>query len=198
MVFSPALPLGVPSLGELVDVDLEGAELAPDTVRDRLAAVCPPGIELADCAIVRLPGHPLARVPDVGLGKLIDAVDLVIRPAVDGIAHDAARLERICAAFAGKSHVAIARGDKVVDVRSLVAHTEVLTGDAAERLCSALDWPTAPALIRARVAAGAEGSAKPAEVAKALGVWGSEDPRGEHALVARLGVVASTRDRQLD
>ena len=43
-----------------------------------------------------------------------------------------------------------------------------------------------------RVRATAEGSAKPSELARALGVWGSDDLRGEHALVARLGVVADT------
>jgi hypothetical protein len=41
----------------------------------------------------------------------------------------------------------------------------------------------------------AEGSAKPHEVARALGVWGSEDPRAEHAGIARLGVVESGKDR---
>src|SRR5205823_5647056 len=111
----PALGLGVPSLGELLDVDLEHvapglrsweigdaprAELGADDVRDRLAAVCPPGIEIQSCAIVRLAGHPAATaVPDTGLGKLIDAVDLAIQPAPDGIAHDAARLERIATAL---------------------------------------------------------------------------------------------------
>src|SRR6185436_1219234 len=87
MIFGPALGLGVPSLGELVDVDIEHAtpglrswelgdaprtELSPDEVRERLAAVCPPGIELESCTIVRLGGHPLAvSSPDLGLGKLI-------------------------------------------------------------------------------------------------------------------------------
>jgi hypothetical protein len=33
----------------------------------------------------------------------------------------------------------------------------------------------------------AEGSAKPVEVARGLGVWGSDDPRATHALIARLG-----------
>src|SRR6185436_18239191 len=71
--FGPALGLGVPSLGELMDVDLEHvapglrsweigdaarSELSPDEVRERLAAVCPPGIEIESCTIVRLSGHP--------------------------------------------------------------------------------------------------------------------------------------------
>jgi radical SAM family uncharacterized protein/radical SAM-linked protein len=190
--FGPALGLGVPSLGELADIDLEyadGVELAPADVRERIAAVCPPGLEVQSCAIVRLAGHPLAQAPDLGLGKLIQAVDVVIRPAADGMAHDAARLERICAAFTAKPSILIARGEKSIDVRPLVTEISVLADDAAARLCGALDWPDAPALIRGRVRATAEGSAKPSELAKALGVWGSDDPRADHALVARLGVV---------
>jgi hypothetical protein len=202
--FGPALGLGVPSLGELMDVDLEhvvpglrsweiaGAartELAADEVRDRLAGVCPPGIEIQSCAIVRLAGHPAAGTrPDAGLGKLIDAVDLVIQPAADGIAHDAARLQRIAAALLARPEARVARGDKQIDVRALVLELDVIADDAALRLCAALDWANGP-LLRARVRATADGSAKPSEVARALGVWGSGDARAPHALVARLGVV---------
>ena len=223
LVFGPALGLGVPSLGELMDVDLEHAprglhtwqfedgmervELAADEVRDRLASVCPPGIEIQTCRIVRLAGHPsvIPRaakvVPDAdpGLGKLIQAVDVLVRPATDGIAHDAARLERIAAAFLAKSSTPIERGDKgkIIDVRALVSEVSVIAGDAALRLCAALDWQDAPALLRVRVSATAEGSAKPGEIARALGVWGPDDPRAEHALVARLGVVEIEQRAQL-
>jgi hypothetical protein len=205
--FGPALGLGVPSLGELIDVDLEHVvpglrsweigdaarlELAADDVRDRLAEVCPPGIEIQSCTIVRLAGHPAAPVaparPDPGLGKLIDAVDILIQPAADGITHDPARLGRIAAALLAKPEAHIARGDKRIDVRALVREIGVIADDAARTLCAALDWPDAP-LLRARVRATAEGSAKPSEVAKALGVWGPDDVRAQHALVARLGVV---------
>ncbi|HEU4611856.1 MAG TPA: TIGR03936 family radical SAM-associated protein, partial [Kofleriaceae bacterium] len=205
MAFGPALGLGVPSLGELMDVDLEHApvgmptwaahegceraELPADVVRERLASVCPPGIEIQDCRIVRLAGHPLAKQPDLGLGKLIQAVDVVIAPARDGIVHDAARLERIAAAFMAKASAPVARGEKTIDVRALVIEASVIAGDAATKLAAALDWEAAPALLRVRVRSTSEGSAKPAEIARALGVWGSDDPRGEHARVARLGVV---------
>jgi len=214
MTFGPALGLGVPSLGELMDVDLEHApigvstwaategceraELPADVVRERLASVCPPGVEIQDCTIVRLAGHPLAKQPDTGLGKLIQAVDVLIAPARDGMVLDTARLERIAAAFLAKDSVPIARGDKTVDVRALVTEVEAIGGDAAHKLAAALDWagpdaPTAPvALLRVRVRATSEGSAKPTEIARALGVWGSDDPRGERALVARLGVVDGT------
>ncbi len=219
LVFGPALGLGVPSLGELMDVDLEHAvpgartwdmpagvprvELSAEEVRDRLAAVCPPGLEIESCAIVRLPGHVLAKDhADPGLGKLIQAVDVVIAPAADGIAHDAARLERLAAAFLAKSTCLVARARssdskkpaREIDVRTLVTEVSVISGDTCAKLCAALDWSAAPAMFRVRVRATAEGSAKPSELAKALGVWGSDDLRGTHAQVARLGVVGGSAD----
>jgi hypothetical protein len=208
MTFGPALGLGVPSLHELMDVDLEGAELSADDVKTRLASVCPPGIEIRECSVVRLGGHPLviAKRPDIGLGKLIDAIDVVIAPAPDGIVHDAARLERIARTFLAKDRADVARprvtdqrgpdgspahAAKTIEVRGLVLEADVISGDAATRLCGALDWPDT-ALLRVRVRSTSEGSAKPAELAQAFGVWGPEDPRAEHARVARLGVVART------
>jgi radical SAM family uncharacterized protein/radical SAM-linked protein len=225
--FGPALGLGIPSLGELVDVDLEHVptnkrsweaseadprvELSADAVRERLATVCPPGIEIQDCSIVRLNGHPLViakQVPaDRGLGKLIDAFDLVIRPAPDGMTFDAVRLGRIAAAFLAKSSVSIERAAKTqetrdkrparaIDIRALVTEVDVIDGDAAQRLTAALDWPEG-ALLRVRVRATAEGSAKPPEIARAFGIWGSDDLCGEHALVARLGLVTAPDSRGL-
>jgi radical SAM-linked protein len=201
LAFGPALGLGVPSLGELMDVDLEHApvgartweadaatprvELAPEEVFERLASVCPPGIEIHGCTIVRLSGHPLAKQPDLGLGKLINAIDVVIRPAADGMLFDAARLDRIAKAFLAKDKVVVARGEKHIEVRGLVSEVEVLEDT---RLAAALDWAPGP-VLRVRVSSTTEGSAKPSEIAKALGVWGADDPRADHALVARLGVV---------
>jgi len=152
---------------------------------------------------VRLNGHPLVisnQVPaERGLGKLIEAFDLVIRPAPDGMAFDAARLGRIAAAFMARTEVSIERAAKTketkdkrparaIDIRALVTEVDVVDGDAALRLAAAIDWPEG-ALLRVRVRATAEGSAKPPEIARAFGIWGSDDLRGEHALVARLGLV---------
>ncbi len=213
MIFAPALGLGIPSLGELLDVDLEHVvrgkrlwdaspsderiELSPEEVFERLASVCPPGIELQSCRIVRLGGHPLVMAGEApverGLGKLIDAFDLVIRPAPDGMPFDAARLARIAAAFIAKPSAVVSRGgerkqSKQIDVRAFVSEVDVIDGDAATRLAGALDWPDG-ALLRARVRSASDGTAKPIEVARALGVYGSDELRGEHALIARLGVV---------
>jgi radical SAM family uncharacterized protein/radical SAM-linked protein len=192
MTFGPALSLGVPSLGELIDLDLEhapDAALAAADVRVRLAAVTPAGIELVDCEVVTPGVTP-------GLGKAIGAADYAIRPAPDGIAHDAARLARIAAAFVAKDTAIVAREDRSIDVRALVQAVDVIAGDDAARLAAALDWPDdgrePHALLRARVTIAASGSAKPVEVAKALGVHGADDPRAPHALIARLGLVFTT------
>ena len=82
----------------------------------------------------------------------------------------------------------MARGDKAIDVRALVAEVEVIAAPAATRLTAALGWDDGP-LLRARVGISAAGSAKPIELAKAFGVYGPDDPRARHALVARLALV---------
>jgi radical SAM family uncharacterized protein/radical SAM-linked protein len=211
LTFGPALGLGVPSLAEFLDVDLEhvgldGVErkLDADEVQRRLASVCPPGIEIHGVEPV-LPG-------DRGLGKLVTAIDMLVRAAPDGMRMDEARMSRIVAAFLAKSSAVIVRPGKAgegrnppgpprpIDVRSLALDASVIGGEAALKLCAALDWPVAEALARVRISASADGSAKPAEVAKALGIWGPDDLRAEHALFARLGcvtepVTAATRHR---
>lgn len=205
MGFGPALGLGVSSLSELMDIDLEHVrldgtpqDLSAAEVRRRLSAVTAPGLEIDDVIEVA-PG-------DRGLGKLVTSVDLVIRPAPDGMRMDAARLERLVRAFWDKEQAVVMRPGKPatrpgrgpaapgaprpVDVRALASAVDVLSGEAAAAVCLALDWPPSEALARVRIrAASSDSSAKPAEVARALGVWGPDDPRAEHALVARLGCV---------
>jgi radical SAM family uncharacterized protein/radical SAM-linked protein len=211
IAFGPALGLGVPALAELMDVDVEHApvgdarwfESAPDVERRaisaddvarRLAAVCPEGLVVDACDVLA-PGAP-------SLGKRIGAFDLVIRPAPDGIAHDAARVDRIAAAFLARDAMVIERArpiwsstferealDRSIDVRALVWSASAIAGDAATRLCAALDWPASSALLRVRVGCPATGSARPLEVARAFGVAGSESPHAEPALIARLGMV---------
>jgi len=212
MTFGPALGLGVPSLGELVDIDLDHApigcatwaateetprvELGAEEVRDRLAAVCPPGIEIHDVVMVRLAGHPLTKTPEPSLGKLIDAVDVLLapQPAKAGGPDSIDELTELATAFLGSPRAIVERVDpegkkptRTIDVRALTSAVEVIAGDAAAKLVAALDWPSAiSALVRVRVSATAEGSAKPNEIARALGVPG--------ALVARLGVVAAGKN----
>ncbi len=188
ITFGPALSLGVPSFAEVIDVDLEhvdGRALTPDEVADRLGAVCPEGLAILGASAV-VTGTP-------GLGKLVTGYDLLVKPAPDGMRHDEARLERIAAAFLAQPSVLVAREEKpdanraarTVDVRGLCDDVRVVSAADATRLCAALGWEQGP-LLRVRIGLSAAGSAKPVEVAKALGVNGPDDLRATHALVARL------------
>jgi radical SAM family uncharacterized protein/radical SAM-linked protein len=183
ITYGPALSLGVPSFAEVCDVDLEHGDLPALTAAEvvaRLAAVCPEGLAIVDGAVLP-PVQP-------GLGKLVTAADYVVAPAPDGVRFDEARLGRIAAAFLAREQAIVARGDKAIDVRALVGEVDVIAGPAAARLTAALGWEAGP-LLRARVGISAAGSAKPIEVAKALGVYGPDDPRARHALVARLALI---------
>jgi radical SAM family uncharacterized protein/radical SAM-linked protein len=178
--FSPALSLGVPSLGELLEVSLEAPAAIPAAeLLERLREVSPEGFVFAS-AHEQPAGSP-------SMGKQITACDLLIAPAPDGMAHDAARLGRLAEVFLARQQAVVMRDEREIDVRGYVQSVDVLDAQAAARLCQALDWPEAPALLQVRVHVTPLGSAKPVEVAQALGVWGLPDPRAPHALVARLG-----------
>ena len=183
ITYGPALSLGVPSFAEVCDVDLEHGDapaLTAEEVVARLGAVCPEGLAIVDGAVLP-PVQP-------GLGKLVTAADYVVAPAPDGLRFDEARLGRIAAAFLAREQAIVARGDKAIDVRALVGEVDVIAGPAAARLTAALGWETGP-LLRARVGISAAGSATPIEVAKALDIYGPDDPRARHALVARLALI---------
>jgi hypothetical protein len=190
MEFGPALSLGVPSLAELMDVAL-GERLDAAALRQRLNEVSPDGLTVTGVAALD------AAVPR--LSRAIDAFDLLVRPAPDGLAYDRARLERIAARLADAPRCEVDRRGSTLDIRGYLGAADVIDGDAARRLCAALDWPASEALLRVRVAVTPTGSAKPAEVARVLGVFGAADPRAPRALLARLGVTgADERGEALD
>jgi radical SAM-linked protein len=179
MAFGPALALGVASFGELVDLGLEGRP-DPGELFDRLREVTPEGNELTGLWLIE-PGAPK-------LSALIDSYDLLVVPvALPGAPRDEAALARIGDRFLAMTSVEVARKDKLIDVRALVQELAVVDAATTAKLCGALDAPVAPAALRVKVSCTAEGSAKPAEVAKALGLWGPDDPRASHATLARLG-----------
>jgi radical SAM family uncharacterized protein/radical SAM-linked protein len=178
MSFSPALSLGIASLGELVDVVFAG-DVDADDVRRRLSEVAPEGIQFTGAWAL----EPARR----SLAKLINGFDVAILPAPDGIAFDEARLHRIAGRFLAARDAFVDRGDKKIDVRKRVGDVRVAGGEASAWLCGVLGWAPAPALFVARVAVAADGAAKPIEVARALGVDGGVT--GRRARVARLGFV---------
>ncbi len=177
MAFSPALSLGVPSFGELIDLSVE-QEFSAAALLERLRERAPEGVLFSGAWRLEA-GAP-------SLAKLIRSYDLLVAPAPDGMTFDSARLRRIAERFLATAEVLVARKDKQIDVRALVQHLEVLEPEQAAGLCTALDWSPG-ALLRARIEVCPDGSAKPIEVARALGVYGAEDPRAPHALTARLG-----------
>jgi radical SAM family uncharacterized protein/radical SAM-linked protein len=186
MQFSPALSLGVPSFGELVDLGIEG-RWDPDELLARLRQVTPEGNELT--GLWRLGDG------DRKLSKLITHYDMLVVPAADGMLFDEARLARIADRFMAAPSATVDRGGKSIDVRALVAEIGIVDRAATEKLCAALGWDPAAAAMRVRIAASNDGSAKPIEVARALGVAGSGDPRGPQPRLARLGFPGVTSDQ---
>jgi len=177
MQFGPALALGVQSMGELVDIAVEGTPDA-DALRERIASVAPEGYQIT--------GLWQLREGTRKLSKAIASYDLVISPAADGMAYDQARLRRVAAAFLAKDSVIVERKDKRIEVRPLIEDVSVFDREASAEVCKLLEWNPGEALLRVRVAWSNTGSAKPAEVAKALGVWQGADLAGR-AGMARLG-----------
>ena len=182
MDFSPALALGVQSLGELADISLED-RLPAGEVLARLQAVSPGGFHFSQCREL--------RKGEKSIAKTVRAYDLLIRPAEDGIRFDPTRLQRIIKRFLSEQKILIARKNKQIDVRAFVDTVELVQGEQLEILCDTLSWD-AEGLLQVRVGVTPTGSVKPIEVAKALRVWGKDDPRAPHAQLARLGFPGTT------
>ncbi len=178
MQFAPALPLGVSSFGELVDVVLV-TDLSDTEVHERLVEVSPEGIDFT--------GVWELAATDKGLSKLIEGYEVLICPAPDQTPWDEARLHQASEQFLAKTELFVARKTKQINVRTFVKTVDVVDTAASAKLCAALDWPTAPALVRVAVHSTPEGSTKPVEVARALAIAGSETPGDPIVRLARLG-----------
>jgi len=152
--FGPALGLGIPSLGEILDVklvdDLPAAELAR-----RLARVSLEGIEILDVA--RL------GESDRALGRVLTASEMIARlPAGAEVAAGLAR-------FAGEAPLTVRReSDKgiarTVDVRRSLRRLALFEDASVRRR---LGWEEG-AMVAFGVSVTNEGSARPAEVVTAL------------------------------
>jgi radical SAM family uncharacterized protein/radical SAM-linked protein len=178
--FGPALGLGIPSLGELLDAtlvdDVDAAEL-----QRRLARVTLDGIQILDVA--RLGDN------DRALGRVIAETEYAARlPPGTDVAAAIARA-------AGDAPLSVRReSDKddgkgiarTVDVRRSLRGVEPLRDEAAPR--ARLDWPDGQ-LIQFRVAVSHEGSARPIEVLTAL--FGAEV--AAEAEIARTALWADGR-----
>jgi radical SAM family uncharacterized protein/radical SAM-linked protein len=156
--FGPALGLGIPSLGELLDVKLS-AVLDPAEVLARLNAVTLAGIDFLDAALLGPEDRALGRV--------------VARTVFAAALPDAADVQAALALVAGAAPLeVIRRNDKggigrKVDVRRSLLDVARPDARLAARLHETLGWAPANVLTFG-VAVTTEGSARPIEVLEAL------------------------------
>jgi radical SAM-linked protein len=152
--FGPALGLGIPSLGEILDVKLVD-DLSADEVARRLARVSLEGIEILDVARVAEGERTLGRVITESeiIARLPDGTDAAV-----GLAR-----------LAGDEPLVVKRESekglaRTVDVRRTL-RSLALREDADVR--RRLGW-TDGALVSFSVSVSNEGSARPSEVVAAL------------------------------
>jgi radical SAM family uncharacterized protein/radical SAM-linked protein len=171
--FSPALGLGIPSLGELLDVKLID-RVAPGELVERLQAVTLEGVDFLGAAAL--------GDNDRALGRAIAESEMAARlPAGVDVAAGLGRF-----AAAGEPLVVQRHSDRgigrTVDVRRSL---RAIAGFDDGLLRRRLDWDGGP-LVRFRVAVSHEGSARPVEVLTAL--FGADVAAA--ADVARVGLWA--------
>jgi radical SAM family uncharacterized protein/radical SAM-linked protein len=176
LTFGPALGLGIPSLGELLDFSLTD-ELDADELLARLRAVSLPGIELLEAA----------RLGDAdrALGRVIASAEFAVR-----LPENADLAGGLTLLASGAPLSARRESDKgierMIDVRRSLG--VVLPFDDPS-VRQRLDWPTG-ALVRFGVSVSHEGSARPSEVVRTL--FGEDV--GERAELARLALWARPGD----
>ena len=165
LTFGPALGLGIPSLGELLDVKLV-ENLAADEILLRLRAVSPPGIEFLGADALADGDPPLGRV-------LTEARYAVRLP--DGFSASAAEAlwntgEPLLATRRERSDSRRPDRGNTIDVRKSIVFATMAGTEERDLLAEKLGWP---AEERERVLAfglviSALGSARPVEVSEAF------------------------------
>ena len=182
--FGPALGLGMPSLGELLDVKLSD-ELTPAELLRRLNAVSLAGIEFLAAAALQESQPALGRI-------LVRAEYVVLLP--HGI-----RAAAASGSYAAGAPLLAARRERQdsrksapqsrVDVRPSITDVASASEETAQRLAAKLGWLGASSdnLLTFGVVVSALGSARPVEVVEAL-----TDPAiARQAAIARLGLWAA-------
>ncbi|HEX5659610.1 MAG TPA: TIGR03960 family B12-binding radical SAM protein [Polyangiales bacterium] len=164
MMFGPALPLGVSSFAEYVDVKLVATGLDARTIHERLTGAELEGIAFTDAVMLEQADPPLS--------KAVDRADYVIglpRASLDalGLPDEAALREHVAAQLAGPlTVVRDTKGIKrTIDVRHYLRAVEV--GAGADQLARAgMHGGLAPIAIQMHVPQ--SGGARISEVIEAL------------------------------
>ncbi len=192
--FGPALGLGIPSLGELLDVKL-AEDVDADGLIDRLNAVTLDGIDFLGA--VRL------GESDRALGRVLAGATFAARlPAPTRAAALVARFQsdeplsvvRASSRVGGRGQASIGRR---VDVRKSLRSVTLPSLEALQRLDRALGWPGEPTLVF-ELAISGEGSARPYEVIEALAGEEAADGSAFARLSLTAGVAGEVEQDPLD
>lgn len=174
MAFASALPVGVVSEAEYLDIEFAGEELAAETVAKALAGQLPPGIALKRARLIT-PRH-VALMAVVRLA--VFRVDVPLRggEAARDAAADA--VARFNAAEAVPYVKVNPKGKREIDVKNFIAEAAELSGEGGQ------------ASLRLAVRITPTGSIKPAEVLEVLVDAFGFPANPAAALICRTGLFA--------
>ncbi len=190
MQFGPALSLGVPSFGEMLDFSLT-EDLSAEEVQQRLNAVCPEGIHFVsvtkhdettrDMAKWLYGGTWLVGVPRENLMNVMQIRESNIEEVLD------TRIQTLL----GSSELVVERTRKErsreVDIRPLIGTLERCEASDLNEYLPALEWPEDMIYLRMHLQIAGSDSVKPVEVLKSL--FGHDD---FFYLTSRLSMEAFT------
>jgi radical SAM family uncharacterized protein/radical SAM-linked protein len=162
--FGPALGLGIPSLGEFLDVKLVD-RLGADEILRRLRLVSPPGIEFTTGAAL--------VAGDLPIGRVLAQANYAVR-LPHGLSAEAAEANwnsgnPLLARRRERSDSRRADGSSPVDVRKSMAFARAAAFDEQARLNDKLGWvDVGNSILTFGIVVSALGSARPVEVLEAL------------------------------
>jgi radical SAM family uncharacterized protein/radical SAM-linked protein len=162
--FGPALGLGIPSLGEWLDVKLVENLTAEEILR-RLRLVCPPGIEFLAAEALADGDPPLGRV----ITEACYAVRLPEGLSASTAASRWSAGEPLLATRRERSDSRRPDRGNSVDVRKSIVLARTASAEERRILAEKLGWPEEEERVLAfSLAVSAQGSARPVEVIEAF------------------------------
>ena len=189
--FGPALGLGIPSLGEFLDVKLVD-KVTPEEILRRLHAVSPPGIEfLAAAALVD---------GDLPLGRVLTESHFAVR-LPEGLSASTAEAlwnagEPLLATRRERSDSRRPDRGNTSDVRKSIVFAKAAVIEERRLLAEKLGWPVEERekVLEFGLVVSALGSARPVEVLEAF--FGEGAPSG--CEIVRTGLCAAAAGGKVD
>jgi radical SAM family uncharacterized protein/radical SAM-linked protein len=176
MTFAPALSLGVPSFGEIVDMQLTD-DITPEELLQRLNSVSSEGIRFLHAERVPNGDKALAKNIDGGtylIGIAPDTLSSLMQVREGMIGETLG--QRLAALLAAETLVINrTRKDRTreVDIRPMIGEMVIVPADELQPLLADLDWNEDQVFLRMALQISGTDSAKPADILKAL--FGHDD-----------------------